>query len=65
VKPFGANPGSEPLLSLGVPHHTEESMLRSPLLLALTALLLPSIFFAQSETGHIYEISWYRTHPGV
>jgi hypothetical protein len=65
VNPFGANPGSEPLLSLRVLHHTEESMLRSPLLLALPALLLPSILFAQSETVHIYEVSWYRTHPGV
>ena len=40
-------------------------MLRPGTLVALAALSLPSSALAQSEPGHIYEVSWYRAHPGV
>jgi len=40
-------------------------MPRAPLLFALAALLPPPILCAQSEAGHVYEVSWYRAHPGV
>ena len=40
-------------------------MLRPATLVALAALSLPSSALAQSEPSHIYEVSWYRAHPGV
>ena len=40
-------------------------MLRRGTLLTLAVLTLPANVLAQSEPGHIYEVSWYRAHPGV
>ena len=35
------------------------------LVLAATSLILPNTLLAQSEAGHVYEMSWYRAFPGV
>ena len=40
-------------------------MFRPSTILTLAILTLPTNAFAQSEEGHIYEVSWYRAHPGV
>ena len=40
-------------------------MLRPGTLVALAVLSLPPSALAQSESGHVYEVSWYRAHPGV
>jgi hypothetical protein len=42
----------------------EAPMLRLAPLTAVLALLAPQIAFAQSEEGHVYQVSWYNAHTG-